>query len=161
MCIRDRTPYRIAFGHALLDEANAFDPKQKIITLAPILGRCRHIFAEEDAGDFPRVRPIEICFHDINVPGKHVTWRTDTEKGHLLQYPCGDDLKRLLPSTADSIHYAKFRYRLKESDAWHSMTVHQGMDLTFERDGDSAILEIWLRKWGFIVDVFAKKKPSG
>lgn len=157
---KEHIPYRIALGHALLDESNAFDPTRRIITLAPALGQCRHMFAEEDAGDFPRVRPIEICFHDITVPGKRITWRIDDEKGHLLQYPCIEDPKRLLPSSADSIHYAKFHYRLKDYDAWHSMTVHQGMDLTFERDGDSAILEHWLRKWGFIVDVFAKKKLS-
>lgn len=156
----EHTTYRVAFGHALLGETNAFDPKRKIITLAPLLGECRHYFAEQDTGDFPRVLPIEICFHDVNVPGKRVTWRADTKEGHLLQYPTAEDPRCLLPSSADTIHYAKFRYRLQDSDVWHSMTVHQGMDLRFERDGDSALLEHWLRKWGFIVDVFAKKKAA-
>ena len=157
---KERAPYRIALGHALLDQANAFDPKRKIITLAPVLGPCRHIFAKEDGGEFPRVLPIEICFHDIMVAGKRITWRIDDDKGNLLQFPCKEDPMRLIPSTADAIHYAKFRYRLKDSDTWHSMTVHQGMELTFERDGDSAVLEYWLRKWGFIVDVLAKTKLS-
>lgn len=156
----EHATYRIAFGHTLLGEDNAFDPSRKIITLAPLMRPCRHLFAEQDAGDFPRVLPIEMCFHDVNVPGKRITWRADTNDGHLLQYSTADDPNRLLPATADTIHYAKFRYRLEDSDVWHSLTVHQGMDLVFQRDGDSALLEHWLRKWGFILDVFSKKKPA-
>ena len=158
---KEHAAYRIAFGHALFGESNVFDPKRKIITLHPLFGQCRHLFAEHDAGEFPRVRPIEVCFHDISVPGKRITWRSDGKDGHLLQYPCDEDPKRLLPSSMDTLHYAKFRYRLQDSDVWHSMTVHQGMDLRYERDGDSALLEHWLRTRGFIIDVFAKPKPAG
>ena len=157
----DHTMYRITFGHALLDEMNMFDPKKKIITLATLKQDCRHFFATEDAGPFPRLRPTEICFNDIKVAGRRITWRCDSGIVHLFQYPTGRKKNRLLPTTADTIHYAKIQYRLDDKEGWHSMTVHQGMDLRFERDGDSADLEGWLRERGFIIDVLKKEtKPK-
>jgi hypothetical protein len=155
---KEHGTYRTAFGHALLNEGNAFDPTRKLITLAPLRGACRHLFAEDDAGDFPRVRPIEACFFDISFPGKRITWRADGKEEHLLKYAMTEDPRLLLPSTTDTIVYAKFRYRLKDSDAWHSMTVHHGMILRFERDGHSAVLEQWLRKRKFIHDVLAHRR---
>ena len=156
----DHKRYRMAFGHALMGESNVFDPETEIITLAPLKTECLHLFAVQDAGEFPRVQPSEVCFNDLHVPGRRITWRVDHKDAHLLHYPTGTNAKRLLPETTDTIHYAKFRYRLNANDAWHSMTVHQGSDLRFDRDGDSAVLERWLRERGFIVDVFKNKKSG-
>jgi hypothetical protein len=154
----DHKRYRMAFGHALMGESNVFDPVTEIITLEPLKAECLHLFALQDAGEFPRVQPSEVCFNDSNVPGRRITWRADRKDAHLLHYPTGKNPNRLLPETTDTIHYAKFKYRLSVKDGWHSMTVHQGTDLRFERDGDSALLEGWLRERGFIVDVFKHKK---
>lgn len=113
-----------------------------------------------DAGEFPRFQPVEVCFNDSAVAGRRITWRVDTKDGHLLQYPTCNNNKRLLPDTVDNIHFAKFRYRLKSAEPWHAMTVHQGMDLRFERDGDSAFLEEWLRERDFIINVHANKRTA-
>ena len=136
------------------------DPVTEIITLPPLKLECLHLFAVEDAGEYPRVQPSEVCFNDLNVLGRRITWRADRKDTHLLHYPTGTNPKRLLPETTDTIHYAKFRYRLSPTDTWHSMTVHQGTDLRFERDGDSAVLESWLRERGFIFDVLKTKKGA-
>ncbi len=156
----DHDRYRMAFGHALIGEANVFDPTKEIITLAPLKQECLHLFAVQDAGEFPRVQPCEVCFNDLHIPGRRITWRADSKDGHLLHYMTGENPNRLLPETTDTIHYAKFRYRLHATDSWHSMTVHQGTDLRFERDGDSAILERWLRERGFILDVFRTRSGA-
>jgi len=149
----DHARYRMVFGDALLKESDAFDPKKQIITLTPLKNACLHLFSVSDAGEFPRVQPVEVCFHDTMVPGRRITWRVNHRDAHLMLYPTSEDAKRLLPDTVDTVHYAKLRYRLNSRDPWHSMTVHQGMDLRFDRDGDSAQLEAWLRARGFFIDV--------
>lgn len=157
----DHGRYRIAFADALLGESNLFDPKKQIITLTPLKLPCDHLFSIHDTGDFPRVQPVEVCFHDTLVPGRRITWRAKRSDTHLMQYPTADDPKRLLPETVDTVHYAKLRYRLGLRDPWQSMTVHQGMDLRFDRDGDSAQLESWLRSRDFFIDVLqSKNKPK-
>jgi hypothetical protein len=156
----DHGRYRMAFGHALVGESNVFDPVTEIITLAPLKLECLHLFAMQDAGEFPRVQPIDICFTDLDVPGRRITWHAERKDLHLLHYPTGKNPKRLLPETVDTVHYAKFKYRLSAADGWHSMTVHQGTDLRFERDGDSAVIESWLRDRGFIIDVFKTKRTG-
>ncbi len=149
----DHARYRMVFGDVLLGETNAFDPKKEIITLNPLKKACVHLFSLGDAGEYPHVQPMEVCFHDHAVIGRRITWRANRQDMHLMQYPTDDDPKRLLPDTADTVHYAKFRYRLSSRDPWLSMTVHEGMDLRFERDGDSAVMEAWLRDRGFIINV--------
>ena len=150
----DHKRYRIAFGDALLGESNIFDPKRRIITLQPLREACHHLFSVSDSGEFPHVQPVEVCFNDHAVTGRRITWRANRQDMHLMQYPTDNDPKRLLPDTVDTVHYAKFRYRMHSRDAWHSMTVHEGMELRFDRDGDSAHLEQWLRTRGFFIDVF-------
>lgn len=51
---------------------------------------------------------------------------------------------------ADSVLSARFRYRLKDRKSTGALTVHTGNALTYERDGDSSVLETWLRKRKFI-----------
>jgi hypothetical protein len=157
---QDHKVYRMAFGDALLQESNIFHPTLQIITLAPIRAPCRHLFLSAESDPYPRVRPVEVCFNDLDIPGRRITWRANVNDSHLFQYTTDASPDRLLPSTVDTVHKATFRYTLSGTDTWHSMTVHQGMDLRFERDGDSAMLESWLRERGFIIDVLKKAKPS-
>jgi hypothetical protein len=156
----DQARYRMAFGDALFGESNVFDAKRQIITLQPLKAPCHHLFAICDTGDFPHVQPVEVCFHDHAVVGRRITWRATREDMHLMQYPTDNDPKRLLPDSVDTVHYAKFRYKIHSRDPWHSMTVHQGMELRFDRDGDSRLLEQWLRNRGFFIDVFKTDKAG-
>lgn len=147
---KDHQRYRISFGHALLDEENAFDPTRQLITLAPLRGECAHLF--HDQGPYPRLLPVEISYFDIDQPGLRTTLRAMKKDGDLLRYRPEHRMNSLTPETVDAIQYAKLRYKLDESSAWHNLTIHQGMDLSFERDGDSMLLEEWLRDHGFILN---------
>lgn len=55
-----------------------------------------------------------------------------------------------MPDDAHSVKYAKFRYRIKDQTKWETVTVHAGKILNYERDGDSAVVEDWLRRRKFI-----------
>ena len=61
---------------------------------------------------------------------------------------------RALPKTAESVIYAKFRYQLNGDTKFKGIAVHTGKALNYERDGDSCVLEEWLRERKFIEDKF-------
>jgi hypothetical protein len=48
------------------------------------------------------------------------------------------------------VRHAVFRYRLRNKTKYESLTVHQGNTLTYERDGDSVVMEAWLRSRNFV-----------
>jgi hypothetical protein len=75
-----------------------------------------------------------------------VTWRADKENEGLPLSPSN----RVIPEDTDTVLYAKFRYRLKSASKWQGLTVHTGKSLSYERDGDSSVLEDWLRGRAFI-----------
>ncbi len=51
---------------------------------------------------------------------------------------------------ADSVQLARFRYSCSDSNRHGTLTLHAGQVLTDERDGDSAVLEHWLRLRKFL-----------
>lgn len=148
---KDRKRYRITFGHLLLDASNVFNDRAKIIRLEPLLGKSLGIFNCDDIEELSAIEPTEVSFSQLHTPGREIVWKADNDLSLLDHNTEG---VRLLPESAHSIRYAKFRYRLKNRAKWEKVTVHQGATMNYERDGDSAIVEEWLRRRGFVANVF-------
>ncbi len=153
--VRDRAKYRILFGHLLLDSANVFAPDQQVITLEPLKGKCVDIFKCDDIEGLAEIEPIELAYHRIGEMGREIIWRADKKTTLLASNKLG---QFLLPEDTDTVRYAIFRYRLKDRVKFETLTVHQGNTMNYERDGDSAVLEEWLRSRRFVKDMLAKAK---
>jgi hypothetical protein len=57
---------------------------------------------------------------------------------------------RILPADAHCARRAVLQYRLKDSGRLSRLTIDEGNKVTFERDGDSLVVEVWLRRRGFV-----------
>lgn len=154
---KDHKHYRIAFGHLLFNSPNVFDPIEKIVWLEPLKGPCRGIFKCEDVNGLGAISPIEISFACQSEPGREIIWRSEQDCS-LLDY--GGQGDYVLPADTHSVKYAKFRYRLKDRTKWDTVTVHTGKTLCYERDGDSTVLEEWLRRRKFIKDTLGLFKNA-
>jgi len=144
---RDHLQYRVVFGRLLFGEANVFDPARDMIHLDPLCGECVPIFKCDDIEGLAEIHPVEVGFSMTDQPGVKITWKSDNDIS-LLAYNGHDG--RLLPTGAHSVVYARFRYRLSNRSNWERLTVHQGRSMTYERDGDCAIIEEWLRQRKFV-----------
>jgi hypothetical protein len=148
------TKYRILFGHALLGTENVFAVHKKLISMEPLKGPCLSIFNTDDIDGLADIAPAEICFQGIGEPNKEITWQADKDTSLLDHNP---HHPLLLPDDTDTVHYAVFRYRLRDKTKYHTLRVQQGNTMNYERDGDSVVLEEWLRKRGFVRDMLVKK----
>jgi len=108
---------------------------------------------ENQEGELAAVVPVEVAYHTAGDQGRLVIWRAD-KKSNLLTTNKLAPL--LVPADTDTVRYAVFRYRLKDRRKWETLTVHQGNTMTYERDGDSVVLEEWLRARGFVMYAFGK-----
>jgi len=151
--IREHRKYRIFFGYALLSSENLFSPAGRMITLEPLKGHCLGIFTSDDINGLAEIEPVELAYHRIGEIGREIIWRADKHTTLLASNKLDPFL---LPDDTDTVRYAKFRYRLKDRTKYDSLTVHQGDSMTYERDGDSAVLEEWLRTRKFVKDMLAK-----
>jgi len=143
----DHVQYRIVFGHLLFGEGNVFDPAHEMIRLEPLRGECVQAFKCDDIEGLAEIHPVEVCFCTSHQPGMTVTYRSDSDIS-LIDYNGHDG--RLLPNEAYAVQYARFRYRLSHRSDWERITVHQGRTMTYERDGDCAVIEEWLRRRQFV-----------
>jgi hypothetical protein len=155
--ISDRTRYRILFGRGLLDTINVFAPNARVITLEPLKGACLDIFSCADIPGLAEIAPVEVAYHTAADQGRLVIWRADKQTTLLTTNRLAP---RLVPDDTDTVRYAVFRYRLKNKTRHESLTVHQGNTLTYERDGDSAVLEEWLRTRRFVKNAFAAQPAA-
>jgi hypothetical protein len=126
-----------------------FHPKYKMIKLDPLLGDCASLFRTKDVPGLGEIMPVEVKYTTYSKPGveKSLKAKDDT---HLLYYDTAKSNLMEDPD-ADSIIMAKFRYRLTNRQTFSTLTVHMGHRLAYERDGDSSVLEQWLRSRRFIV----------
>ena len=144
----EHTRYRIDFSRMLLNEHNVFDPKYKAINLDPLLGDCASLFHCKDVAGLAEIVPVELRYASITYPDLTITLKASGDS-HLLIYDISSRNMMGDPG-AHSVQSAKFRYRCTNSTRYHSLTVHTGRVLTYERDGDSSVLEEWLRSRCFI-----------
>lgn len=149
---KEHDRYRIDFGHLLFGEANVFDSTRKVVHLRPLMGDCLALCKHEDIPGLKAILVSEICFTSEDHGSRRVTWRSQTENAMLPL----DAEHRAVPKETESIIYAKFRYQLNGDTKFKGMTVHAGKSLNYERDGDSCVLEEWLRERKFIDDKFRK-----
>ena len=151
--MKDQTKYRILFAHALLDSANVFARDAHVITLEPLKGKCLAIFNCDDIEGLAEIEPIELAYHRIGEESREIIWRAD-KKSTLLASNKLDPF--LVPEDTDTVRYAIFRYRLKDRVKYETMTVHQGNTMNYERDGDSVVLEEWVRTRVFVKNTLAR-----
>lgn len=145
---RDHARYRIEFADLLLKENNLFHPKYKMVSLVPLLGDCAALFRCKDIPGLSEIVPIEIRYTTMAQPGKILTIKA-TDGSHLLYYdPAKANIMQ--DDQADSVQLARFRYLCSDRSRHGTLTLHAGQILTYERDGDSAVLEHWLRLRSFL-----------
>ena len=144
----EHTRYRIEFADLLLNETNVFNPNYKMIRLTPLLGNCQKLFRCNDIPGLSHIVPIDISYTTLKHPDVMMRMKALNDS-HLMLYEAS--LPNLMGDPeADSVLSARFRYRLKDRKSTGALTVHTGNALTYERDGDSSVLETWLRKRKFI-----------
>lgn len=56
----------------------------------------------------------------------------------------------ILPGEAQSVKRVVLQYRLKDTTRLSRLTIDEGNKVTFERNGDSMVVEEWLRRRGFV-----------
>ena len=145
---RDHGRYRIEFADLLLKENNLFHPKYKMVSLAPLLGDCAALFRCKDIPGLKDIVPIEIRYTSMANPGQILTIKA-ADGSHLLYYdPAKANIMQ--DDQADSVQLARFRYLCSDRSRHGTLTLHAGQVLTYERDGDSAVLEHWLRLRNFL-----------
>lgn len=149
---KDHVRYRVAFADLLFGEHNLFNPQLQMVTLNPLLGDCAAIFQCKDVPGLAEISLIEVRYASLLRPGLHMTLKAEKDCDLLVYHSLADDTSSsLLPADdAHSITYAKFRYRRRDTTRTDILTVHAGNTLTYERDGDSSVLEDWLRRRRFI-----------
>ena len=148
--IRDQRKYRILFGHALLASENLFAPNARVVSLDPLKGRCLGLFNCSDIDGLVEIEPVELAYHQLGEIGREIIWRSDKDTTLLATNRLAPFL---LPDDTDSVRYVIFRYRLKNRTKYERLTVHQGNSMTYDRDGDSAVLEDWLRSRRFVKSI--------
>jgi hypothetical protein len=145
--VSDRTRYRILFGRSLLNSINVFAPAARAISLEPLKGACLPLFHCEDIPGLAEIAPVEVAYHTAADQGRLVIWRADKQTTLLTTNRLAP---LLVPSDTDTVRHAVFRYRLRNKTKYESLTVHQGNTMTYERDGDSVVMEAWLRSRNFV-----------
>ena len=147
---KDHARYRMTFGDLLLSSSNVFNPRANVIHLNPLLGDCLHIFKCDDIEGLLEIAPVEIAFSSLSQPGSKHIWQADKDCDLLTHHR--DPSRLLTDRSVHSVIHAKFRYRLKDHVRKDTVSVYAGNTLTYARDGDSAVLEEWLRRRGFFTD---------
>ena len=156
----DQSKYRIEAGHLLFGMSNVFRTQSDCVTLDPLLGESAGIF---NCGDMACIRDIvlvEVSFTDLLAPGKLVSWKWEGgeeasldrmpyvqfEGGKTVNYPL-----HVLPTTADNVRKAKFRYTLRNSGGRsETLEIREGNQLRYARDSDAARIGEWLISRGFV-----------
>jgi hypothetical protein len=143
----DHFRYCDEFGRLLFDTADVFDPNHTILGLEPLLGDVVDLCKAGDIQGLHEIRMCEVCYFAMGRHGyQRMVWREKQQNGDLpLPLPNWG-----VPSEADSMLYATFRYKIKPGDEWQELTVKTGKDMSYGYDGDSSVLEDWLRKRRFI-----------
>jgi len=144
----EHTKYRIVFSHLLFDMPNGFRPTGKVVTLAPLLRNdAEGLFAFDDIPGLGMILPVEISYETFGLPPR--IWTEKAWEGSSLLRG-NSHLPRLLPLEAHCVRQVVLQYRLKDTARLARLTIDEGNKVAFERDGDSVVVEEWLRRRGFV-----------
>lgn len=148
MRTREHAKYRIAFSHLLFDMANAFRPKEAVVSLQPLLrDDAVRLFECDDIPGLAMIVPYEMTFETYGLPPRELSEKA-LEGSSLLQG--NPHVPRLLPRDAHCVRKLVLHYRLKDSARLSRLTIDEANKVTFERDGDSVVVEEWLRRRTFV-----------
>jgi len=140
----------------LLDEGGAFQDKKKMVTLHPLEGPFAvSLFETDDLPGLYSIEPVEL---DYTMPHALRSYTVVAKKEASLRVE-NDLAPRLVPDKA-TVTRAVFEYRVKDSRRRSRLTISAGNKVNFERDGDSIVLEDWLRKRGFVLS-FVENSAHG
>jgi len=148
----EHVKYRIACGRLLFgdDTSNAFLDKVPVVTLEPLMGeRSAELFNSKDIPGLASIMPVETYYEKWGFPPRQFTEKNKNGCSVLSGAPYGT---RVLPEDALTALRLVVAYTL---DNGHKgkLTLHQvGNRVNFERDGDSVVLEKWLRDRQFVKD---------
>jgi hypothetical protein len=146
---RERAKYRIAFSHLLFQHDHAFHEDAIVVKLDPLLNkRATDLFDCDDIPGLAAIAPVELCYELFGLESR---MRTDkaSEGRTLLD---GNEFRPGLtpPGMTISVRHAVLEYRLKDSRRSGKLRLRRGNCVSYERDGDSLVLENWLRRRGFV-----------
>jgi hypothetical protein len=145
---RDHMKYRIVFGHLLFDEANVFMPKEEVVTLKPLTGdAAAGLFACGDVAGLTMIAPVEVTYDLWSFPPKTITEKA-RDGGTLLEN--NERSPRIVPVATLAVQSVVLAYQLADSTKPGKLTLQVGNRVTYERDGDSVVIEEWLRRRGFV-----------
>ncbi len=146
---RDHVKYRVVFGNLLFgDESNVFRPDAGVVNLAPFLkDNARELFGCRDIPGLACIEPVELKYDIFSFPVVHMTEKADDGESLLLDKRHGP---RLVPRETVCVTEAVLRYRLRDTQRFGRLTLRTGNRVNYERDGDSLVVEQWLRRRGFV-----------
>jgi hypothetical protein len=145
---REHARYRMTFGHLLFDQSGGFREKAGVVTLDPLLRPDgAGLFNCDDIPGLAMIVPVALTYETLSLPPRQWT-ESAVDGGSLLHG--NKHAPRILPREAHHVLKAVFQYRLKDSTRLSRLTIDGGNKVTFERDGDSVVVERWLRKRGFV-----------
>lgn len=144
----DHAKYRIAISHLLFDRGNIFQPKAKVVTLKPFLeDNSTDLFGCKDIPGMDWIAPVRLRYETWGLPVKvYNVWHQDGSS--LL---AGNEHgTRLVPRNALAVTQVELAYKLTGREKLCKVTLHIGNRVCYERDGDSVVLEDWLRRRGVL-----------
>lgn len=149
-CKREHVKYRTVFGRLLFgdDAMNVFNLKAPVVTLDPLLDeRSADLFNSKDVPGLSRIEPLEIFYEIWGLPPRQFMEKNKDGSSVLTGAPYGT---RVLPEHAHIALRLVVAYKL-DNGRKGKLTLHQfGNRVNYERDGDSIVLEDWLRRRGFV-----------
>jgi len=144
---KDHSKYRIAIGHMLLGDGAAFLPTKKMVVLRPLeAADAMSLFATDDIPGLASIEPVQLDYLPFGVP-RRFTVKAYKDSSLLVT---NELAPRLVPDGA-SVASAIFEYRLSDSARRGKLSLSFGNKVSYERDGDSLVLEEWLRRRGFVL----------
>ncbi len=153
---KDHAKYRLAVGRMLLNDGGAFLEKKKIVTLRPLESvSASSLFATDDIQGLASIEPVQLDYAPFAEPRSYtVKARKDSSLRIANRLA-----PRLVPEDA-TVTRAVFEYRIKDSVRRGRLALAAGNKVDYERDGDSLVLEKWLRQRGFVLS-FMEESAHG
>lgn len=144
----DHSKYRIAFTHLLFDQPNAFRETGSVVVLDPLLrDDAAELFTCGDIPGLGWIAPVELTYEVWGMPPREIC---ETAKDGNTLLLGNRHAPRILPKEVNWVRRAVFQYRMKNSPRLARLSIDGANKISFERDGDSVVVEEWLRRRGFV-----------
>jgi len=132
-----------------LGKSGGFEEDESaVVTLKPLLrADAVNLFNCGDVPGLAMIVPTDLTYDTFGMPPRRKSVQA-LDGGSLLE--ANEWAPRILPTDAQWPRKALFLYRLKDSSRISRLIVEDEGKVTFERDGDSVVVEVWLRQRGFV-----------